>query len=163
MRRVLIVGGGASGVLLAAHLLRDRQAPIVVTIVEQREDLGAGIAYSTKHPDHLLNVRASNMSAYADDEEHFVRWLKANAPPGPHPADPLHFAPRHLYRGYLTSLLAPHFEQGRLRRVQAEAVALVEDEAGVRVEFRRREPVGRTRDPRHGQRRSEPAARALAP
>jgi uncharacterized NAD(P)/FAD-binding protein YdhS len=48
----------------------------------------------------------------------------------------LHFAPRHLYRGYLTSLLAPHFEQGRLRRVQAEAVALVEDEAGVRVEFR---------------------------
>jgi glycine/D-amino acid oxidase-like deaminating enzyme len=67
MRRVLIVGGGASGVLLAAHLLRDRQAPIVVTIVEQRGDLGAGIAYSTKHPDHLLNVRASNMSAYADD------------------------------------------------------------------------------------------------
>src|SRR3954447_10981002 len=123
MRRVLIVGGGASGVLLAAHLLRDRQAPIVVTIVEQREDLGAGIAYSTK-PDHLLNVRASNMSAYADDEEHFVRWLKANAPPGPHPADPLHFAPRHLYRGYLTSLLAPHFEQGRLRRVQGEALPL---------------------------------------
>ena len=137
MRRVLIVGGGASGVLLAAHLLRDRQAPIVVTIVEQHDDLGAGIAYSTKHPDHLLNVRASNMSAYADDEEHFVRWLKANAPPGgPDPAHPLHFAPRHLYRGYLTSLLAPHFEQGRLRRVQAEAVALVEDEAGVRVEFR---------------------------
>lgn len=58
MRRVLIVGGGASGVLLAAHLLRDRQAPIAVTIVEQRDDLGAGIAYSTKHPDHLLNVRA---------------------------------------------------------------------------------------------------------
>src|SRR3954465_5581368 len=137
MRRVLIVGGGASGVLLAAHLLRDRQAPIVVTIAEQRDDLGAGIAYSTKHPDHLLNVRASNMSAYADDEEHFVRWLKANAPPGgPDPAHPLHFAPRHLYRDYLTSLLAPHFEQGRLRRVQAEAVALVGDEAGGRSRAR---------------------------
>lgn len=149
---MLIVGGGASGVLLAAHLLRDPDAPIEVTIVEQREDLGAGVAYSTKHPQHLLNVRASNMSAFADDEGHFVRWLQAQArkggasrgflrrlqaaAPEPEPDDPLYFAPRHLYRGYLASLLAPHFERGRLQRVRAEAVGLTQDETGVRVRFR---------------------------
>ena len=137
MGRVLIVGGGASGVLIAAHLLRDRQAPIVVTLIEQREDLGAGIAYSTKHPDHLLNVRASNMSAYADDQEHFVRWLNDHAPhAGRELIDPSCFAPRYLYRGYLANLLAPHFEEGRLRRMQAETVALTKVAAGVRVEFR---------------------------
>ena len=34
---------------------------------------GQGIAYSTREPAHVLNVRAEVMSAWADDLEHFVR------------------------------------------------------------------------------------------
>ena len=47
MRRVIIVGGGASGVLLAVHLLRHRPEGLIVTIVEKRPELGAGVAYAT--------------------------------------------------------------------------------------------------------------------
>src|SRR5262245_2605168 len=137
MTRVLIIGGGASGVLLAAHLLRTPQTPLIVTLIEQRAELGAGVAYSTNDKDHLLNVRAANMSAYPDDEEHFVRWLRDKVPAvAHHLPSPFYFAPRHLYRDYLASLLAPHFEQGRLRRVRGTAVAIEEDDAGVRVLFR---------------------------
>ena len=79
LRRIIVVGGGASGVLLAVHLLRHRPEGLIVTLVERRPELGAGIAYATRHPDHLLNVRASNMSAFPDDPGHFSRWLAARA------------------------------------------------------------------------------------
>ncbi len=136
MTHVIIIGGGASGVLLAARLLRIASAPVVVTLVEQREGLGAGVAYSTNDRGHLLNVRASNMSAFADDEDHFARWLRDHAPDVAHQLpSPFYFAPRHLYRDYLAGLLAPHFEQGRLHRIRATAISLSEDVSGVRVAF----------------------------
>jgi uncharacterized NAD(P)/FAD-binding protein YdhS len=134
--RVIIIGGGASGVLLAAHLLRSRRGPLLVTLVEQHPDLGAGVAYSTKHPDHLLNVRAANMSAFPDDVEHFARWLREHAQWSERDVShPSCFAPRYLYRDYLASLLAPHFAEGRLRRIRAEAVAIEECGPDVRVVF----------------------------
>lgn len=151
MTHAVVIGGGASGVLLAAHLLRDNRPGLVVTIVEQRDELGAGIAYSTNDPDHLLNVRAANMSAFSDRPEHFFEWLRARA--DRHASllqriqermfrarrAPLSqgasFAPRHLYREYLSSLLAPHYDSGRLKLVRARAVALSEHGPGVTVRF----------------------------
>ena len=137
-RRVIIIGGGASGVLLAAHLLRERRrGELLVTLVEQREQLGAGVAYSTRHPDHLLNVRATNMSAFPDDVEHFARWLRAHTQDSERDvSEPSCFAPRHLYRDYLAGLLAPHFAEGHLRRIRGEAIAIEEDGLGVKVRFR---------------------------
>jgi uncharacterized NAD(P)/FAD-binding protein YdhS len=136
-QRVIIIGGGASGVLLAAHLLRSRRGQLLVTLVEQRPQLGAGVAYSTKHPNHLLNVRAANMSAFPDDVEHFARWLRDHAPASNRDvSDPACFAPRHLYREYLAGLLAPHFAEGRLRRIRSEAVAMEEDGRELKIVFR---------------------------
>jgi len=130
MARVIIIGGGASGVLLATHLLRMPHATCQVTIVEQREELGAGVAYSTNDRSHLLNVRASNMSAFADDEDHFVRWLRDHVPAtADQLPSPYYFAPRHIYRDYLAGLLAPHFAQGRLQRIRGGAVGLEENVA----------------------------------
>ncbi len=73
---IIIVGGGASGVLLAAHLLRDPTMDLRVTLIEKRAEIGAGIAYSARQQDHVLNVAAPNMSAFADDPDHFWRWLR---------------------------------------------------------------------------------------
>lgn len=73
---VLIVGGGASGVLAAAHLLR-ADPTSCVTLVEPRDRIGLGLAYSTPDRNHLLNVRAGNMSALADAPRHFLTWLSA--------------------------------------------------------------------------------------
>lgn len=136
MTRVVIIGGGASGVLLAAHLLRDPAS--CATIVEQRAELGAGIAYATKDPDHLLNVRAANMSAFSDEPEHFFRWLRINAPWSKEavaPPSAASFAPRRIYRDYLESLLAPHLGDGRLRLVRARAVGVSERPGEATVAF----------------------------
>lgn len=125
-RHVLIVGGGASGVLAAAHVLRhdDRTR---VTVFEPNPRLGEGIAYGTRHPGHLLNVPAGGMSAFADEPAHFTEWLKASGPTGTW--TDRSFAPRMVYADYLRSLLAPHEGTGRLHHVRA-AVADLEDTAG---------------------------------
>jgi uncharacterized NAD(P)/FAD-binding protein YdhS len=132
---VAIVGGGASGVLLAAHLLRDRNADLHVTIVEKRTSLGRGLAYSTDLPDHVLNVRASNMSAFADLPDHFVRWLGAR---GVEVGDPATcFAPRRLYGEYLGELLddarRENGRSGRLTIVGEECVEIVQHDASVEL------------------------------
>jgi uncharacterized NAD(P)/FAD-binding protein YdhS len=77
-KHIIIVGGGASGVLLACHLFRNDDDDIRVTLIEKRPVVGRGMAYSTAQPRHLLNVRATNMSAFADDPLHFCRWLAEN-------------------------------------------------------------------------------------
>ena len=96
---VAIIGGGASGVLTAAHILR-RDAPDVRVIVIEPDELGAGAAYASDAPEHRLNVRAARMSAYDDDPNHFVRWAAQNGID-----DPQAFAPRGLYRPYLQAVL----------------------------------------------------------
>lgn len=53
-----IVGGGASGVLAAIHLLRDEPVPVRIIMMEPRTELGRGVAHGTDEPGHLLNVRA---------------------------------------------------------------------------------------------------------
>ena len=50
--------------LLACHLLRDPAGNLSVTLIEKRSEVGRGVAYCTANPDHLLNVRACNMSAF---------------------------------------------------------------------------------------------------
>ncbi len=75
-----------------------------MTLVEKRPDVGRGIAYSTANPDHLLNVRAANMSAFPDDPGHFWNWLNARreALGGlPTCPDPFRFVPRQVYGNYI--------------------------------------------------------------
>src|SRR4026208_2400520 len=99
---IVVVGGGASGVLLAAHLLSDPGASIRVTLSEKRPAFGQGIAYSTTLDDHVLNVSAFGMSAYADDPEHFWRWLKEGGRVAGD--DPRVYVARHVYAEYLAEI-----------------------------------------------------------
>jgi len=73
-RRIVIVGGGASGTLVAAQLARQATQMTEVVVIEPRPRLGEGVAYSTNDERHLLNVPAGGMSAFADDTHHFARW-----------------------------------------------------------------------------------------
>jgi uncharacterized NAD(P)/FAD-binding protein YdhS len=70
---VVIVGAGFSGTLLAINLLR--LGAHVVLVERDSSRLARGLAYGTREPEHLLNVRASNMSAFPDDPGHFLRWM----------------------------------------------------------------------------------------
>jgi uncharacterized NAD(P)/FAD-binding protein YdhS len=99
---IAIVGGGASGALMTAHLLRFADDAIRLTLIEPRAKIGRGIAYATENESHRLNVRASNMSAFPDDPDHFWRWLRANGHRG---GDRFCFVPRLVYGRYLGSLI----------------------------------------------------------
>jgi len=126
---IIIVGGGASGVLLAAHLLRDPAMDLRVTLIEKRNDLGHGIAYSARQQDHVLNVAAPNMSAYADDAEHFWRWLRDRGLVND--AERYVFVPRRHYGAYLSDVVSGLVGDGRLQIVQATVTGLNAGASGV--------------------------------
>jgi len=130
-KSVVIVGGGASGVLLAAHLLRSPDPDLRVTLLEKQGRFGQGLAYSARHRDQRVNVPARGMSAFADDPEHFWRWLQRREP-GRHQSSWV-FVPRRLYGAYLEEVLREAGERipGRLLVVAEEAVALHETRSGV--------------------------------
>ena len=74
MKHVTVVGGGFVGAIFAHHLLRESRHPVAVTVVEGRECLGAGVAYSASGPHQTTNVPVGRMSVYPDDRGHFARW-----------------------------------------------------------------------------------------
>jgi uncharacterized NAD(P)/FAD-binding protein YdhS len=123
---VAIIGGGFSGTMVAAHLLRRARGPMTVAIVERRPEIGQGVAYGTDEACHLLNVPASAMSAWPDEPGHFLAWLRTQ--PGFEEAAPSTFAPRRVYGRYVQAVLAEAeadaAEGVRLLRVRDEAVGL---------------------------------------
>lgn len=134
-RSIVIIGGGASGILLAAHLLRRSDERLQVTLIEKRGQLGRGVAFSASQTNHILNVPAGNMSAYADEPDHFRAWLTRTHPELP--GDPFVFAPRQYYGAYLGDVLRGSEisagEQARLTVVAAEASGVRETEKGVEI------------------------------
>lgn len=97
---IVIIGGGASGTLLA-HALK-RQYGRGCLIIDPSPQPALGVAYSTRCIGHLLNVPASGMSGLAEKHGHFVEWLHRQIDPG---IDPSAFMPRALYGLYLHHLL----------------------------------------------------------
>ena len=99
-----IIGGGASGTILLLHLLEQIKYPFSVAILQKGHAAAKGVAYSTTDPNHLLNVRAGRMSAYADQPDHFVEWLRTQQeyPEALGPdKEKEAFVPRYLYGRYL--------------------------------------------------------------
>jgi uncharacterized NAD(P)/FAD-binding protein YdhS len=72
---VVIVGGGASGVLIGTNLLTRCHSALKIVIVNSGYNLGTGVAYHPASDKHLLNVMTGKMSVFPDDPDHFVRWL----------------------------------------------------------------------------------------
>ncbi len=132
---IVTVGGGASGVVMAAHLLKSPNPDLRVTLIERRPHFGQGLAYSTLLSAHVLNVNASGMSAYADDPGNFARWLLEHGLASPDQGP--FYAPRSLYARYLKELLddleARERDTGRLRLIREESLSVVPTPSGVEV------------------------------
>ncbi len=134
MKRITIIGGGASGTLLAINLLRqDTSAPVSVDLVEKRDRVGLGVAYSTDKDCHLLNVPAAKMGAFPDDVEHFLKWLKQKG----YPFEGSSFVPRKIYGEYVRAVLDESVRRKRpnieLNIHNTEAVDVAVDKAHARV------------------------------
>jgi uncharacterized NAD(P)/FAD-binding protein YdhS len=100
-KTIAIIGGGFSGTLTAVHLLRSHGCDLHVVLINRSGPLARGVAYGTRTEAHVLNVPAGRMGAFADDEQHFLRYVRArdaNVGSGD-------FLPRRLYGEYLEWLL----------------------------------------------------------
>ena len=124
---VAIVGGGFSGTMVAANLVRrasEEDLPLHVVLFDRQAAFGEGPAYRTADARHLLNVPASHMSAWADRPAHFAEWMARRDPQ----LTGASFAPRRVYGEYVRETL---FEVARsagdgvsleIRRAEVERV-----------------------------------------
>lgn len=130
-KNFVIVGGGASGVLLTAQLLKSTDPDLRIVLLDKSGTFGRGLAYSTVLDDHLLNVGAQGMSAFPDDPDHFRRWLAGRGVETDH----LFFAPRRLFGDYLGDIIdrLATSEPVRLKLLHADALSLSPHGAGVAV------------------------------
>jgi uncharacterized NAD(P)/FAD-binding protein YdhS len=124
---VAIVGCGFSGTMVAVHLARKAPRSARLLIFE-RSRLARGVAYGTSRPEHLLNVPARLMSAFPDEPDHFLNWLRQREPA----VQPGAFVSRLVYGDYLAELLrnASHLPGVKLESIQAEVVDVIEEASG---------------------------------
>jgi uncharacterized NAD(P)/FAD-binding protein YdhS len=132
-RPIAVIGAGFSGTIVALQLLRRLPRDQPVLLCERSPEFARGVAYATGDTDHLLNVRAANMSALPDEPRHFEDWLKRRAARAG--ADRLHdteaglFASRGLYGQYLRSILDDAMREtagrAQLRLLPDEVVDIV--------------------------------------
>lgn len=127
--RIAVIGGGFTGVLTAIHLLWRCRRGERVYLVERRGSIGPGVAYATPAPEHLLNVRAENASAFGDEPDHFVRWLarlpaEQRARAGVETEAGM-FVRRLVYGGYVQELL----RDAMVRAGGSENLFIIADEA----------------------------------
>ncbi|NLI27872.1 MAG: SidA/IucD/PvdA family monooxygenase [Acetobacter sp.] len=130
---VAIIGGGATGTMIAYHLLRKRRdlGSNNVVIFEPRPRLGAGVAYGSKDPQHRINVPASRMSIDTENPNDFTDWLKQHS----HQiCDPEAFLPsgdiyptRAEFGRYLFERITPFLVNQALLHVQDTVVSLQRD------------------------------------
>ncbi len=125
---VAVIGAGFSGTIVAAHLLRASvHAPVRVLLIDRSGRVGRGVAYGTTSARHVLNVPAGRMSAFAGDEDDFLRFAKgrdASVIGGS-------FVPRQLYGEYLADTLERAEQFGishgaRLEQLCADVVDVVD-------------------------------------
>jgi uncharacterized NAD(P)/FAD-binding protein YdhS len=110
--RIAIIGGGFSGTMTAVNLARLAKRPLHVTIINGQRPLGRGNAYGTRRMEHLLNVAARNMSAFPDQPDHFLQWLRTRSEFDAMPERELRerFIPRMIYGDYLRSIMQHHLQ-----------------------------------------------------
>jgi uncharacterized NAD(P)/FAD-binding protein YdhS len=125
-KHIAILGGGFSGVMTAVNLARLSPRPLHLSIINEHRPTGRGVAYGTRRTEHLLNVAARNMSAFADLPDHLLQWLRTRSDFEEMPERELRerFIPRMIYGDYLRSLMLHHFQgNGGSAPVSAEMIA----------------------------------------
>ncbi|MBV6290312.1 FAD/NAD(P)-binding protein [Pseudomonas aegrilactucae] len=143
MADVLIIGGGLSGALLAAQLLRQPGRRRLL-VVEPRSELGRGEAYSATELGHTLNGNAARMSVDPDNPDDLTQWLQQQLDAGEWPEAAEQgvsvaelFPPRGLFGLYARQRLSEaqrigEFAGSVLEHVRAEVVDLEYVPGGVR-------------------------------
>jgi len=124
-QRIGIVGGGFSGTLSLANLVKAAEVPLIIEWFDESKTLTSGVAYGTQDNSHLLNVRADRIGAFAGKPDGFFLWLqseegKMNAAKF-YPNKEIKgesFVPRMLYSAYLKSILQETLQSADAKSIE---------------------------------------------
>ncbi|HEY0190942.1 MAG TPA: FAD/NAD(P)-binding protein, partial [Kofleriaceae bacterium] len=119
MKVIAVVGGGFSGTMTAAQLVRragEQGRALRVLVFDRAAAFAAGVAYRTADDRHLLNVPAGKMSAWPDRPDSFLDWARAQLGAQVAGGD---FLPRLQFGAYL---------RDQLRSAPGGAIELVPDD-----------------------------------
>lgn len=132
-----IIGGGAGGVLVAIHALEQARQGDRIVLLEPDPQLARGVAYATAHAEHLLNVPAGRMSAFARRSGDFVDYLRASNGDAEGPPLAGIYAQRRQYGAYLRERLeqARSGSAGCLEVRHVAVAGLDADEGGVYLQL----------------------------
>ena len=130
---IAIIGAGASGIISLYQIVDkfSREKPndtrLRIFLFDKSGVFGTGVAYSTPLASHLLNVRASGMSAVSGEPLHFWKWLESTAPQtnAEYPdlsIDKDTYVPRKVYGRYLTSLFHETVAKAKTCAIQIEFI-----------------------------------------
>ena len=104
---VVIAGGGFCGILTLINLIRKANRHVSITIINSGYPIACGVAFKTYSDKHLLNVEARNMSAFADEPDHFVEWCRNNQSIDIDDEEiPTTYFPRNIYGLYLEEIFS---------------------------------------------------------
>jgi uncharacterized NAD(P)/FAD-binding protein YdhS len=110
MADIAVIGGGAAGAAVFGSLL-NRDDGDIVHWIAGRSSAGRGVAYSTGDDHHLLNVRASGMGLYADQDEDFLQY----AARGNDVVRAVDFLPRRVFGDFIETQIRKRTESATQR------------------------------------------------
>jgi uncharacterized NAD(P)/FAD-binding protein YdhS len=124
---IAIIGGGFCGTLVTVQLLRQAKKPLRIILINRNYPVSKGIAYSTEDENHLLNVAAGKMSAFPEDPDHFVNWIKNKNELNHFVSDELNLAylPRAVYGNYIQAI----FDEAQKAKPAHIEISILNDEA----------------------------------
>lgn len=134
---VAIVGGGACGIAVLTQILRKIKHGRTIgsiSLIEQAQTIGPGLAYSAACKGTRLNMRNETMGLRVDNPLHFAQWMRSQ-----HPDEDLStYLPRIQYGEYLRSIKVAAHEEAEglglnLRTISSEAVSLECDAEGYNI------------------------------
>ncbi|MCF2489372.1 FAD/NAD(P)-binding protein [Dyadobacter sp. CY347] len=80
LTNITIIGGGACGISAFIELflqlrIAKSHREVSITIIEENQEVGKGLAFGTKQPGHILNTQADLMGIHFSEPQHFSDWL----------------------------------------------------------------------------------------
>lgn len=101
MKRIVIVGAGFTGTMVAANLLNESVEGELEVVLIDTHGFARGLAYGAPSEVFKLNVRADAMGAYPESPGDFFAWLRSRG----YDVEAGDFVPRGWYGDYLNNLL----------------------------------------------------------
>ncbi|QED22973.1 FAD/NAD(P)-binding protein [Candidatus Deianiraea vastatrix] len=115
VKKIAIVGLGYSGALCFANIARKFQftSNVQIDIFDKSYSMGRGLAYKKQDFTRLLNVPAFRMSAFPDNQYHFLNWLQNNG----YSYEECDFVPRGIYGNYIESIVMESVKLCKIKNI----------------------------------------------